>query len=265
MSKNRSPGVPFGQGNSRAGNFEAVRDGFDPRNNQKGPPDQVSPFIKVSKYVSLSNVPGAGAFANSFLGAMMHHAFMRQGPAAFDCPKSAACVHEAGHCVIYAIQGVVPEFVRIKRKWLHGREYWTGVIKGPTAWRVDRHSDVRQDYETASQKIAGVAAEMLFDRENFRHASSLDEALAVTLSAGYIAAKTGREAPAIVAEILARTGLRLKTYQTILLNIADGLDRRHSIRSQRLAAHLQPILDNEKASETPWGSPPGPEFDCLRS
>jgi hypothetical protein len=215
------------------------------------------PF-KVSDYVTLNGACAAAAI--EFLSDMTREAFLQQGRAAFDCPKSAACVHEAAHCIVYAVQGVVPKSVCIRRDRQSGRDYWGGVTMGPPDPPVDRHSDARQDYESASLKIAGLVAEMVFDRESFRFASSLDELLLVKVIAATIADKTGRDQEEICIELFARTAVRLIDYRGILLDIADELRRRERILTRRLTAHLQPIL--MKSSSTPWGQPPrGDEFE----
>jgi hypothetical protein len=149
----------------------------------------------------------------------------------------------------------VPEIVRIKRRKHRGAEIWTGWTQGPTDPAVDGNSNVIDDFRTASFKIAGVAAEMLFDGENFRLGSSLDEVLAVKVAAANIATKTRRDPGDVCAEIFVRTGRKLKAYTPIVLAIADELRRYEVIRLRRLEAHLRPILQQEKPGSTPWGAP----------
>src|SRR5215467_1369770 len=109
MNPPRDPGQIGGAGISdQLGSESGSRDSKRPSPNQA--PTEL-PF-KVSEYVTIEG--SAAKSATAFLHDMTLEAFLRQGPAAFDCPKSAACVHEAGHCIIYAIQDIVPKFARIK-------------------------------------------------------------------------------------------------------------------------------------------------------
>ena len=264
MSKNRSPGAPFGLGSDRAGNLDCCASGSEPRCSKSPSPKQASPAgqsFRVSEYVTLN--PSLAPVATDFLSMMTRNAVIRQGPAAFDCPKTTACVHEAGHCIVYAIQGIVPERVSIKCRRRQGREYWGGVTMGPPDPPIDKHSDVRGDYEIASLKCAGFIAEMIFGDEEFRMASSLDEMLLVKLIATTIAGKNGDDLGYICPEIFARTMMRLQNHASVLLDIADELRRYERLLMRRLAVWLQPVLESEKAINTPWGQPPGPEFERV--
>ena len=69
-----------------------------------------------------------------------------QGPEALAMPISAAAVHEAGHCVIHALEGAPPYRVRIKRVLLDdGSTAWLGLTSGRDFWRVDPCTEPEDD------------------------------------------------------------------------------------------------------------------------
>jgi hypothetical protein len=60
--------------------------------------------------------------------AQARRAYDIQGVAAFDCPKSAAALHEAGHAVVATAFGVEVKRAAIAKRHIEGRGVWLGRI-----------------------------------------------------------------------------------------------------------------------------------------
>ena len=101
-------------------------------------------------------------------------AFAMGGPRAFECPKTSAAFHEAGHCVVGAVLGERPSKAAIWPTIELGREQWIGRTYGIPRWRVDDTTLAEADLQHARSQLAGVVSEMLFDSD-FRLGSSTNE------------------------------------------------------------------------------------------
>jgi hypothetical protein len=103
------------------------------------------------------------------LAAAMREAVARaitiDGVRALECSKLAAAFHEAGHCVVYALQRNHPARASIWPIWEFGQRQWIGRTYGIPKWHVDGGTPVEADLEQAQSQLAGVVAEALFDAD----------------------------------------------------------------------------------------------------
>lgn len=167
-------------------------------------------------------------------------AFQIQGVRTFDEPKSSAVVHEAGHAVLFASYGVPMRSVRV---WPHKkgitRGHWVGRAQ-PTEfkWRVGPDASPEVNFKHACIQIAGRIAEELFDTENLRLGSSLEEIIQVRIIAGSIAQKTQENPNRVLQAIVTETRSILKSNESVVREIASRLDRDQVVRRDALGAML---------------------------
>ena len=89
-------------------------------------------------------------------------------PSRVYAPRYHACIHEAGHCVIYMIDDLGVVSCRICSRWHLDRQTWGGVSTPPTA------SPIADDILVMRTHLAGALAEVCF-LPDVRPGSSLDE------------------------------------------------------------------------------------------
>jgi hypothetical protein len=167
-------------------------------------------------------------------------AFAMDGPRAFECPKTSAAFHEAGHCVVGAVQGERPSKATIWPIIEHGREQWIGRTYGISRWRVDDRTLAEADLQHAQSELAGVVSEMLFDPD-FRLASSIDEivrAQGIVLTA---ATKLRRDVRHLWLETFVSVATILRANERVVRDIATELMNRRSVKASRLAYLLRSI------------------------
>jgi hypothetical protein len=233
--------APLVKGANRAGKREGFGDAFNSPNTKKPDTQQGAALRGVLLKIKCPDVAGrsAGRIIKD-MSAIMAHVFVTDGPRAFDCPKSSATVHEAGHCVIHALNGGMPTRAAIWPEIIDGRTQWLGNTEGIGPWRVDEKTDVQADLRVAESKMAGVAAEYLFDLD-FRPGSSIDEiAIARSIVEG-VAFKMGRDPALVLAETWITVISRLKMHERIVREIASRLRRKRSIDARDLKLLLAPI------------------------
>jgi hypothetical protein len=174
----------------------------------------------------------------------LHHAaYQAQGPRAFDDPKSSAVVHEAGHAVLYAHHRIELSSVRVSQfKEGIERGHWTGKVKTVDyLWHTGLDTPPQDDFKNACIQLAGWAAEALFDNNNMRLGSSLDEVIHARLLAVNIAQKTGHDPHQVLIEIFEKTFSILKKNETIVREIAALLDRDGIVRRKALGPILAKV------------------------
>jgi hypothetical protein len=152
----------------------------------------------------------------------------KHGLQAFEMPKKAACIHEAGHAVVAAWLGKTVTSVRIYEcpaGWA-GFCDWDGE-----GWRL-KPDDGPGLIELARNLYAGQAAEMM-GRE-FREGSSLDE-LIVSQAAAALAAKSDEAAPALwQSEVHEAVVQCLRRNTDALANIGNYLWSHSKMKGQPL-------------------------------
>jgi hypothetical protein len=165
-----------------------------------------------------------------------------EGMEAFAMPKRTAAVHEAGHCIVFAAQGERVRSCRIKSRRYAGKLYWGGLTFGGDHWSCGPNSDVESDLKRMRVILAGVCAELLFDRENYKSGSSLDEVVMAQGIAAIAAAKMkGVSAKDLYFAQFGATRAILYQHETALLALADLLERREWVHRSQMSALLDPV------------------------
>jgi hypothetical protein len=165
------------------------------------------------------------------------------GSRAFDCPKSSAAFHEAGHCLVSFLQGTTPSRASIWPIKELGRTQWIGRTYGLPKWSVNETTSPEADLQHAHSQLAGVASEALFDSD-YRAGSSTDE---ITIAQGIVltaAAKLLRDEQQLWLETLAFVAGLLKANAAIVFRIAEILQRSGSISRrplQRILRKMGPV------------------------
>jgi hypothetical protein len=164
----------------------------------------------------------------------------KNGPRSLECPKTSAAFHEAGHCVVVAVQGSIPSKATIWPVVELGRSQWVGRTYGLPSWRVDANTNPQADLRHARSQLAGVVSEALFDRD-YRQGSSLDEivtAQGIVLSA---ATKLCRDPERLLLETFFEVAWQLKTNELVVRQLFDALIQRGSIKTRQLQQLLQAL------------------------
>ena len=106
-------------------------------------PDVANPFYEQSVDLSQDDVftlagftmcgPGLGKAVRERFVAVAANLLRKHGPRAFEMPKRAAAIHEAGHIVINSVLGVRTTNVLIDPITRNGKLFWIGNTK-PLNW-----------------------------------------------------------------------------------------------------------------------------------
>ena len=164
------------------------------------------------------------------------------GARALENPHSSTIFHEAGHTVVHTHFGHCVRYCKIwKCKRGSERGQWTGMTMTDRKWRTDETTSPEDDFRQACCLMAGVLAEILFDHDNFRQASSLDEIICADVLAVNIAIKTGRDGRDgrdVKQQVIAATTDILKSNADVVHDIAKKLKRHATLRGVRLSTLL---------------------------
>ena len=102
------------------------------------------------------------------------HTFDRHGPAAFMMPREAAVVHETGHAIVAAHEGLTVRSVSVySRSVPNVGVVWGGWCNGGGPWTSGPDSSAADDLRRARIIVAGLAGEAVTRRD--LPGSSLDE------------------------------------------------------------------------------------------
>jgi hypothetical protein len=168
-------------------------------------------------------------------------AYQAQGIKAFEDPKSAAVVHEAGHAVLCAYSGLEMRFLKVWqcKKGIQ-RGHWVGKFQPveDCSWSTGPDTPPGEDLKNACTQIAGWMAEVLFDHDNLRPGSSLDEVIKARLLSSNFSHKTGADPKQVLMWICSITCSILKKNESVVREIASILDRDGVIRREALSAIL---------------------------
>jgi hypothetical protein len=188
-------------------------------------------------------VEARGSGAKYFALAMLEitaMALAAEGLRAFDSPKSSAALHEAGHCVIDALDGDIPQRASIWRIVEFGRPQWIGRTEGAPRWRVDETTDAAADLKQARSQLAGVIAEILFDSD-YRLGSSIDEILTSQSIAATAAVKLHCDPMELWWATCVEVQSRLTTNACAVHAIARVLSLKGNISARSLSRLLQTL------------------------
>jgi len=109
----------------------------------------------------------------------------QHGLTAFMMPREAALVHEAGHAIVAAHEGLAIRSVRVFSHAGPGVELWGGLCTEADGWRTGPDTTADDDLRRARVIIAGLAGEAITGKD--KPGSSLDE-LALSQMVGLNAA-----------------------------------------------------------------------------
>ena len=175
-----------------------------------------------------------GVSIRNSLAAEQQRVLVEHGEQAFDCPKEAAAIHEAGHLVVNVALGG-----RVRRVDIgcHPSGAWIGFTEyRDQEWSLSPETATSEKWlEIARNLYAGVAAEMLFDPD-FRHGSSLDEVV-MSQWIGGEAARLANEDPVSfwTARVHQDVADILKKHQDVHGKIAAHLMRRGNLKGLPLS------------------------------
>jgi hypothetical protein len=166
---------------------------------------------------------------------------MTGGAGVFQSTKRSAALHEAGHAVIFALEGIMPTRARIWPVIEDGCSEWVGRVDAPSAGRVDSKTPVNEDIRRARMILAGLVAEKLFDPD-YRWESCIAEIAEARALTEFIAWKLERnDCSKLERDFIADVEKRLKSNEQIVRRIASELMRKGTIKSRRLAHLLKAV------------------------
>jgi len=171
-------------------------------------------------------------------------AYSMQGDKAFENPKRAAALHEAGHAV--AFQCVAdgrfcpPTEVKIFRAE-ENRAHWVGSTLDKTP-RMGLTTPAEM-WKSAVRTLSGVVAEALFAKEDYRYGSSVDEVVRGQLAAVQLARMVYAPAEEISLRLNEDTRTILERNANIVEMLAARIERTHKAKGPE----LRRLLDKAKA------------------
>ena len=176
----------------------------------------------------------------------------KHGPRAFEMPKRAAAIHEAGHTVANAALGVRTTSVLIDPINRGGKFFWIGYTDAPELAFLDTPSAlVSFDRLLNRSRIvyAGLAAELLFAGDDKREGSSIDELMMSQILAEQAASLVGACAERLWREdVAAWCNIQLYRNRDAHAQIAAALLKRGRLKGKvlrELCAKVLPSTLNE--------------------
>jgi hypothetical protein len=242
MRINASRPAPLVGGISQAGKAEGFGSTFGSQDSQ--PKDQHPAKSAAARgRLKTQYVQARGSSAEyicSAMQAMLAAALVIDGPRAVECPKSSAAFHEAGHCLIDALNGTLPASASIWPIREIGRLQWIGRTIGTSKWCVNDGTPAEADLKQARSQLAGVVAEALFDPD-YRIGSSLDEIVISQSIARTAAIKLVSGVEELWLDTLVEVASKLKAHEWKVREIANELMKKGSIKARRLRALLKTV------------------------
>jgi hypothetical protein len=189
--------------------------------------------------------PGLGKAVRERFVTIAAGLLKKHGPRAFEMPKRAAAIHEAGHVVINSALGVRTTSVSIDHLTKNGKLFWIGITNAPGLAFVDTPATpVSFDEILARSRItyAGLGAEILFAGEDRREGSSLDEILMSQILADCAASLVGLDAPRLWRRQVAAWCMNhLFRNRKVHAGIAAALMERKRLRGKALRELCQKV------------------------
>lgn len=158
-------------------------------------------------------------------------ALSAQGPTALACPRRAAALHEAGHCVMYLAHGRRVRSVKIFER----DGFWLGMTRAPGRLHIDEWTHPLADLTEAKITLAGPIAE-LFLSESPALGAGVDELALARAIVGQAAGKLDENPERLMTETLAEVLERLRDHRAAVEEITDRLERKRKLDGERAAA-----------------------------
>jgi len=178
----------------------------------------------------------AGKQFQSLLHTHMEEAFIRQGDSAFEMTKPAACLQEAGHCIVYAAMGFSVSSVRVWRDPASGN--WRGETASDAVWAVSPETPPEDDLRQVKCLMAGALSGNLFSPNTYRAGTALDKLTAAQLIVSGIAAKQSRTPKEVWESTADSVKAILRANSEVVRKLFIVLERERRVKGQRLAALL---------------------------
>jgi hypothetical protein len=196
--------------------------------------------------------PGLGKAVRERFVATVIDLLRKHGPLAFEMPKRAAAIHEAGHVVINSVLGIRTTKVLIDSITRGGKLFWIGYTDAPNLAFVDSPtSPVSFDHilRRSRATYAGLAAELVFAGDDRREGSSLDEIIMSQLLAERAASLVGLSAPTLWRdEVSAWCNIHLRCNHKAHAGITTALMNRGRLKGKvlrELCAEVLPLAAND--------------------
>ena len=189
--------------------------------------------------------PGLGRAVRERFAAIAAGLLRKHGPSAFEMPKRAAAIHEAGHVVINAVLGMQTTSVLIDHLNRDGRLFWVGYTDAPDLALVDTPATPAgfdKLLMKARTTYAGIAAEDLFAGPDRREGSSLDEIVMSQIVAERAASLVGAE-PEILWKDDVAAWCRVQLHHNLYAvdDIATALMERKRLKGRALRDLCQKV------------------------
>jgi hypothetical protein len=184
---------------------------------------------------------GIGIQVREILQEQITRIFREHGPRAFECPKPATAIHEAGHVVVDTVLGK-----HVKRVSIGLRSgVWLGCTECSDGKFAVHSSQVAEQTKLARHFYAGLAAESFFP-EYSREGSSLDELILSQLAGKWAAMHLGQDDRTYWnTEVHEWTCKTLTRHKAVCVGIANHLLQHHRLKNEPLARFCEAIKTAE--------------------
>jgi hypothetical protein len=130
----------------------------------------------------------------------------------------------------------------IRQRRIAGLVLWLGETNGTPPWSCGPETDPAKDFEQGVLQMAGVVSELMFEGDDFRAGSSLDEVAITNGLASTVAVKTGADGEDVMMSIIAAAGTILERNKEVVETIARWLELHRSASGSRLARMLSGVM-----------------------
>jgi hypothetical protein len=191
--------------------------------------------------------PGLFEDVTEVIAKEAHRLLGTEGINAFDMPRSAAVAHETGHAIVGTAVGLTIVNVEIFQRTTSFGKNWCGRNDEASSWSFGDATPTTTVLARAKYLVAGVAAEQIFDPENFRHGSSIDEIVICQAICDGVFQTRRSEFPDIAhpRELWSwcwrETCSTLIKHQDAVRALMAKLDRTECLRGKPLAATLRRV------------------------
>lgn len=197
--------------------------------------------VFANSVIKVQESPEIGEIALRFI----RDAYRKQGERAFENTKKATAYHEAGHAIIHALEGSPLEHVRIARiKSKAAFPGWYGYTRPVSRECIGTSpaTSPAQDLRHARHLIAGYVAEEVFQADDLRAGSSLDERIAFLAAISNASRKLDLDPNALANEILEDVRSALRSNARAALLLAETLMSRRFVHGKWLAGILSLVV-----------------------